>query len=160
MFATITKTTLLVLALLLALLGPAARPARAQALPRPVINKLIKERTKQAYAADAQIQKTKKVLAKLPPGNPVTLNVQTILAQQQGVLASIQAQINLLTQLLAAEDRADLLNDLIQNTKKQINGAKNQQIKSALQAILSGLQTDLANTQALINILQSQIVLI
>lgn len=160
MFATITKTTLPILALLLTFLGPAAPPARAQALPRPVIHKLIKIRTKQAFAVDAEIQKTQKVLAQVQANAPLAAPaVQNVLAQEQAVLAGIQAQIALLTQLLAAEDQADALWNLIKKTKKAINEAKNQQIKAALQALLSSLQADLANTQAAINVIQSQIVL-
>jgi hypothetical protein len=159
MLAVITRTTLSVLALFLMLLGPAARPARAQALPRPVIKKLIKLRTKQAYAVYAEIQKTQTFLAQVQASAPFAVpNVQAILSQEQAVLAQIQAQINLLTQLLATEDLADAVNDLIQKTQKRTKEAKNQTEQTVLQALLTALQAELAQLQATINVLQAQIV--
>jgi hypothetical protein len=159
MLATMTRTTLSALALFLMFLGPAARPARAQALPRPVIKKLIQLRTKQASAVYAEILKTQKFLAQVQATAPFAVpNVQAILSQEQAVLAQIQAQINLLTQLLATEDLAYAVDALIQKTQKRINEAKNQTEKTVLQALLASLQADLAQLQANINVLQAQIV--
>jgi predicted polyphosphate/ATP-dependent NAD kinase len=160
MLAAITRTTLSVLVLFLMYLGLAAQPARAQALPRPFIKKLIKLRTKQAYAVDAEIQKTQKFLAQVQATAPFAVpNVQAILSQEQAVLAQIQAQINLLTQLLATEDQAYAVDGLIQKTQKRIKEAKNQTDKAVLQALLTALQADLAQIQANINVLQAQIVI-
>lgn len=159
MLATITRTSLSVLALFLMYLGPCAQPARAQVLPRPFIKKLINERTKQAYAVYAEIQKTQKFLAQVSATAPLAVpSVQAVLSQEQAVLAQIQAQINLLTQLLANIDAAYAVNDLIQKTQKKINEAKNQTEKTVLQALVAALQADLAQIQANINVLQAQII--
>jgi hypothetical protein len=158
MLASTTRTTLSVLALTLLYLGPAAPPAHAQVLPRPLIKNLIKFRTKQAFDVDGEIQKTQKFLAQLPAGSPAAATVQTVISQEQALLGKIQTQINLLTQLLANLDAADAVFDLIQKTQKQINKTKKQAVKTALQALLSALQADLAQIQANINVLQAQIV--
>lgn len=143
MIVTITKTALPVFALL-TLLGPAAAPAHAQALPRPVIHKLIKFRTKQAYAVYAEIQKTQRFLGQVLTNAPLAApGVQNVLTQEQAVLAGIQAQIGLLNQLLALEDAADFVNGLIQK-------ARDNSLKAALQA-------DLAAIQSSIFVVQSQI---
>jgi len=167
MLVLLARSTLSVLALLLIWLGPAALPARAQVLPRPVILKLIRERTKQAFAVEAEIQKTQKILVQVQVIAPFAVpNVQTILSQEQAVLAQIQAQINLLTQLLANIDAAFAVNDLIQKTQKQIDrlqrskkGSGKQVEIAALQVLVAALQAELAQIQANINTLQAQIVI-
>lgn len=159
MLASITRTTLSALALFLLFMGPAAPPARAQVLPRPFIKKLIKERTKQAYAVDAEIQKTQKFLAQVQATAPLAVpSIQAVLSQEQALLGQIQTQISLLTQLLANLDAADAVYDLIQKTQKLINKTKNQTEKIALQTLLAALQANLAQIQANINALQAQIV--
>jgi len=159
MLSSITRTILSVLALALMYMGPAAPPARAQALPRPVIKNLITVRTKQAYAVDGEIQKTQKFLAQLPAPSVAATTVETVISQEQAVLAAVQAQINLLTSLLANLDAADEVYKLIQKTQRDIKRTKNQTVKTVLQALLAALQADLAAIQANINVIQSQIAL-
>jgi hypothetical protein len=179
MLAFLTRTTLSVLALSWPFLGPGALPARAQALPRPFVRQLIKERTRQAFAVEAQIQRTQQLLAQVQVNAPFAVaNVQAILSQQQAVLAQIQSQINLLTQLLVTEDQAFAVWDLIQKVQKQIHGTQhagkkrsehehehkkkgataNAAESAVLQALLTALQAQLAQLQAQINALQAQII--
>jgi hypothetical protein len=185
MLAPLTRTTLSVLALFFVLLGPPVRPACAQALPRPFVRQLIKERTKQAFAVNAQIQKTQQLLAQVQANAPFAVpNVQAALSQEQAALAQIQSQISLLTQLLATENKAFAVWDLIQKVQNRINGTQQSGKKrsdhdrdersdhedkrrrsgasaaeiAALQTLLPALQAQLAQLQAQINVLQAQIV--
>jgi chromosome segregation ATPase len=178
MFASLARTTLSVLALFVISSGPAASPVCAQALPRPFVRQLIQIRTQQAFAVEAQIQKTQQFLAQVQATAPFAVpNVQAALSQEQAALAQIQSQISLLTQLLATEDQAFAVWDLIQKVQKQINGAQHPGKKraehegkkrrstantaetAALQALLAALQAELAQLQAQINALQAQIVI-
>jgi|GEM_PF-2959620 hypothetical protein len=187
MLASLTRIAPSVLALLLMYLGLAAPSVRAQALPRPFVVKLIKQRIRQAYAVEAQIQQMQQLLAQVQATAPFAVsNVQSAISQEQAALAQIQTQINLLTQLLATEDQAFVVWDLIQKIQKRINavqqpgkkkhsehedkkkhskhegkgtGAVAQEAETAaLQTLLAALQAQLAQLQAQINALQAQIV--
>lgn len=152
MLVTTTRNILLVLALFLTFLGPAAIPARAQTLTRAQVRKLLKIRFAQATAVFKQIEKEQQLLARFPA--PI---VQSAIAQDQAVLSQIQAQISLLEQLLADLDLAFAIDRLIQNVQKK-GGGKGRSNGAVRRATIANLQASLSMVQAQISNLQSQII--